>query len=175
IAFLRNQTGSEDLRDFRGLVGRAPVLVVTLAVFLFSLLGLPPLAGFMAKFQIASALFHAAQEYSHNGQPVLSGWLYFTLLAGILNSVLALFYYAKVLKVMVLERSLDEVEGRPVAALPLPAIHAAYVSVLALALLALGIFWNPLAEASGGKGVNNFHRLTGAAAVAQAGPAKGAD
>src|SRR5437660_9196071 len=82
VAFLRNQTGSEDLRDFRGLVGRAPVLVVTLGVFLFSLLGLPPLAGFTAKFNIASALFHAAQVYTEHGQPVLANWLYATLLAG---------------------------------------------------------------------------------------------
>ena len=39
VAFLRNQTGSEDLRDFRGLVRRSPWLVVTLGVFLLSLLG----------------------------------------------------------------------------------------------------------------------------------------
>src|SRR5206468_7704229 len=51
VAFLRNQTGSEDLRDFRGLARRSPVLVVTLGVFLLSLLGLPPLGGFSAKFQ----------------------------------------------------------------------------------------------------------------------------
>src|SRR5213079_373713 len=46
VAFLRNLTGSEDLKDFRGLVNRAPVLVVTLGIFLLSLLGMPPLAGF---------------------------------------------------------------------------------------------------------------------------------
>src|SRR5205085_11713298 len=57
VAFLRNMTGSEDLADFRGLVSRSPVLVVTLGVFLFSLLGIPPLAGFTAKFQIFSVLF----------------------------------------------------------------------------------------------------------------------
>src|SRR5205085_5745070 len=56
VAFLRNQTGSEDLSSFRGLVRRAPILVVTLAFFLLSLLGMPPLAGFAAKLQIFSAL-----------------------------------------------------------------------------------------------------------------------
>src|SRR5262249_8662141 len=52
VAFLRNLTGSEDLADFRGLITRAPVLVISLAVCLLSLLGMPPLGGFVAKFQI---------------------------------------------------------------------------------------------------------------------------
>jgi hypothetical protein len=79
----------------------------------------------------------------------------------------------KVLKVMVLEKSLDEVEGRTPEPLPLPILHSAYVSILALLLLALGIYWNPLAEASSEKGINNFHPVP-AAAVAQLEPAKGA-
>src|SRR5204863_5623988 len=45
VAMMRNLTGQEDLTYFRGFVYRAPVLVVTLAVFLLSLLGLPPPAG----------------------------------------------------------------------------------------------------------------------------------
>src|SRR5207244_9158527 len=46
VAYLRNLTHSEDLADFRGLIQRAPILVLTLAVFLLSLVGIPPLAGF---------------------------------------------------------------------------------------------------------------------------------
>src|SRR5262249_39625026 len=46
VAFLRNQTGSEDLDSFRGLVRRSPWMVVTLCFFLLSLLGIPPLVGF---------------------------------------------------------------------------------------------------------------------------------
>src|SRR5437879_2798692 len=65
VAFLRNQTGSEELSSYRGLMQRAPVLAVTLGVFLFSLLGMPPLVGFAAKFQIFSALFEAGKLYSH--------------------------------------------------------------------------------------------------------------
>src|SRR5204863_178737 len=45
-AFLRSESGSEDLADYRGLVRRSPWMFVTLCVFLFSLLGVPPLAGF---------------------------------------------------------------------------------------------------------------------------------
>src|SRR5437660_7049688 len=72
VAFLRNLTGSEDLRDFRGLVQRAPALVVTLAVFLLSLLGLPPLAGFAAKFQIFGVLVDSAAQYTAGGYPQLA-------------------------------------------------------------------------------------------------------
>src|SRR5262249_24953092 len=63
VAFLRNQTGSEDLSSFRGLVYRSPILVITLAIFLLSLLGMPPLAGFLAKFNIFSALLQTAEDY----------------------------------------------------------------------------------------------------------------
>src|SRR5204863_912407 len=61
VAFLRNETGSEDLSSYRGLVRRSPWMVVTLSVFLLSLLGIPPLVGFAAKFQIFLALFHAGE------------------------------------------------------------------------------------------------------------------
>src|SRR5207302_1359058 len=79
VAFLRNQTGSEDLSSYRGLMQRAPVMAVTLGVFLFSLLGIPPLIGFAAKFQIFYALFEAGKLYSH-AHPPRSG-LSFTMYA----------------------------------------------------------------------------------------------
>ena len=70
VAFLRNQTGSEDLADFRGLVRRSPWMVVTLAIFLLSLLGIPPLVGFAAKFQIFSVLFDAGQTLQQHREAV---------------------------------------------------------------------------------------------------------
>jgi NADH-quinone oxidoreductase subunit N len=157
VAFLRNMTGSEDLADFRGLASRSPLLVVTLGVFLFSLLGIPPLAGFAAKFEIFSALFAAARQYSDAGQPGLAWTLYAVVMAAGLNTVISLVYYAKVLKVMALERNLEEVEGTPVRQMPLPVIHATFLSAVAAALLAIFIFWNPLKVASA-DGVNSFAR-----------------
>ena len=76
VALLRNLTHSEDLADFRGMVYRNPLLVVCLAVFLLSLLGMPPLAGFVAKFQIFSVLFDGAKDFSRHGQPGLQHPLY---------------------------------------------------------------------------------------------------
>src|SRR5262249_9354012 len=63
VAFLRNETKSEDLADFRGLVRRSPVMVVTLSFFLLSLLGIPPLIGFAAKFQVFTVLYNDGQAY----------------------------------------------------------------------------------------------------------------
>lgn len=173
VAFLRNVTGSEDMRDFRGLIRRAPVLVVTLAVFLLSLLGIPPLAGFAAKFQIFSALFDAGRNYGSPavGQPGLSNVMYALLLIGGLNTVLSLFYYLKPLKIMILDKPLEEVEGRPSEPLPIPWLPNLYAGLLAFVILAVGIFWGPLADA-GGEGVNRFHAApgeTGSVPVARGG------
>jgi len=147
VAFLRNATGSEDLADFRGLVHRNPLLVVTLGFFLLSLMGLPPLIGFQAKFQIFSVLFEGAKEFERIGQPGLSNTLYALLVIGGLNTVVSLFYYVKVLKVMVLENPIEVVENKPVVPLPTPFLANVYLSVLAVAILVVGVFWNPLDQA----------------------------
>jgi NADH-quinone oxidoreductase subunit N len=157
VAFLRNQTGSEDLASFRGLVRRSPWMVITLAVFLLSLLGIPPLAGFAAKFQIFRVLFDAGKEYTAQGQAGLGYIMYALLVIGGLNTVLSVVYYVKVLKVMILERSLEEVEDRPATPLWEPIPSKAFAAVLALVLLVVGVLWNPVAEASD-KGVAQFHR-----------------
>jgi len=57
---MRNITGQEDLSYYRGFVYRAPVLVIMLGVFLLSLLGIPPLAGFAAKMR----------SYCDRGDPI---------------------------------------------------------------------------------------------------------
>ncbi len=146
VAFIRNLTGHEDITYLRGFVQRSPLLVIMLGVFLLSLLGLPPLAGFSAKFQIFAVVFDSARMFAEHGKPKLAWTMYVVLAAGGLNTVLALFYYVKVLKVMILEKTLEEVENRPVEAKPIPGIHAAYLSVLAAVILGLGIIWDPLAR-----------------------------
>jgi NADH-quinone oxidoreductase subunit N len=156
VAYLRNLTHSEDLRDFRGLVYRSPVLVLTLAVFLLSLLGIPPLAGFMAKFQIFSVLYESAEEFSNHGQSGLSKTLMALLVIGGINTVLSAMYYIKVLRVMIIERRVEQVEGRPVEALKVPALVAGYACVLALVIVGLGIFWDGLATASEETGVQGL-------------------
>jgi NADH-quinone oxidoreductase subunit N len=164
VAFLRNVTGSEDLSSFRGLIYRSPIMVITLAVFLLSLLGIPPLAGFAAKFQIFRVLFEAGRDQGVAGHPTLSYILYGLLVIGGLNTVFSLVYYVKVLKVMILDVPLEELEGRPPAELPVPAGDAFYATVLAAMILLVGILWDPLKVASS-KGVEDLQQLPVAAAA----------
>ncbi len=96
VAFLRNAIASEELPDYAGLVRRSPGLVVCVAVIMFSLVGLPPLAGFSAKF----AIF--AQTYK--------GGLLWLVAIGVANTLVSLFYYLRVVKTMVLD---PQRAGRP--------------------------------------------------------------
>jgi NADH-quinone oxidoreductase subunit N len=158
VAYLRNLTHSEDLADFRGLIQRSPVLVVTLSIFLLSLLGLPPLVGFMAKFQIFSVLYDSAQLYAAQGQDGLSKTMFALLVIGGLNTVLSAMYYIKVLRVMILDRRLEEIEGRPTEPLKVPGSVMGFAAVLAVVILALGVFFGPLDQASRINGVDGFPR-----------------
>ncbi len=159
VAFLRNQTGSEDLSSFRGLVRRSPVLVITLAIFLLSLLGMPPLAGFAAKFQIFRVLYEGGQYYTTTNHPGLGYWLYALLVIGGLNTVLSVVYYLKVMKVMILENTLEEIEGRPSVPLATPFGSVIFASLLAAAILVVGILWDRLARASD-RGLEQFSEKT---------------
>jgi NADH-quinone oxidoreductase subunit N len=154
VAFLRNQTGSEDLADFRGLVRRSPVMVITLSVFLLSLLGIPPLVGFAGKFQIFWALFHAGEVYAPT-DPMLANTMYALLVIGGLNTVISAVYYVKVMKVMILESTLEDVEKREPRPLPEPTWPVVYATFLSVLIFLSGILWNPLAKASD-DGVKQF-------------------
>jgi NADH-quinone oxidoreductase subunit N len=91
VMLVANATGREDIDGYRGLAWRGGALAaVALAVFLFSLAGLPPLAGFLGKFYV----FAAGVE----------GRLYALVVIGLLNSVVSLYYYARVVKVMFLDK-----------------------------------------------------------------------
>ncbi len=172
VAFLRNLTGSEDLSDFRGLVRRAPLLVIALGVCLLSLVGIPPLAGFFAKFQIFSALYNASLHYGQDTG--LGATMLALLVIGGLNSVISLVYYIKVLKVMILEKSVEEAEGRESAPLPVPSGWAVYATLLSLVLVALSVVWNPvLRESNQGTSPFAFAASKPAAGPPQMGPRGG--
>jgi NADH-quinone oxidoreductase subunit N len=169
VAFLRNLTGSEDLSSFRGLVHRAPVLVITLAVFILSLLGAPPLAGFVAKFQIFRVLIEAGHGFLMQDQVGLAYTLYGLLVIAALNSVISVVYYVKVLKVMILDRPIEAVEGQEPALLPVAPGAAFYTTILAMMILVIGILWNPLSSWST-KGVRDFTSEANLAALNQGEP-----
>ncbi|MDZ7733861.1 MAG: NADH-quinone oxidoreductase subunit N [Acidimicrobiia bacterium] len=92
IIAVARRTRSADIESFSGLIQYAPGLAVAMTVFLFSLAGIPPLGGWFAKFEIFYAVVAAGTPWGY----VLGG------LVGV-NSVIALFYYAKVARYMWME------------------------------------------------------------------------
>ena len=145
VAFLRNSTSSEDIRDFRGLVQRAPVLVISLGICFLGLLGMPPLVGFAAKFRIFFVLYESAETYGSLGMPGLSQLMVVLLFVLGINSVLSLVYYVNALKVMIIEKPIEEVEGREAEPVKISFGANLYSGLMAFLVLLLGILWNPLA------------------------------
>lgn len=148
VAFLRNVTGSEDLRDFRGLVRRAPCMVIALSFFILSLLGIPPLVGFVAKFQIFAALYDGYLVYNDANQAGLGALCFGLLVIAGFNTVLSAVYYLKVLKTMIIDSRAEDLEGKEPTPYPEPIAGVALCSVLAAAALVLGIIVNPVTLAS---------------------------
>jgi NADH-quinone oxidoreductase subunit N len=138
VALVRNATGSEQLDAFRGLAVRSPVLAVTMTIFLLSLLGLPPLAGFAGKFQVFEAVYEAGRSATAAGFGPRGNAFYVLLAVGILNTVLSAYYYLKIARAMLLEEPADP---SPVATPPGAGL---YLVALVLVLLAAGVLWNPL-------------------------------
>jgi proton-translocating NADH-quinone oxidoreductase chain N len=81
------------LDDYKGLRLRNPFLAAVLAVMLLSLAGVPPLGGFASKFVLFSSAVYASAEAG-------KGWLLWLAIAGIINSLISLFYYVRVVRYM---------------------------------------------------------------------------
>ncbi len=132
-AFLRNALESEEIRDYAGLVRRSPGLVVCAAIILFSLVGLPPLAGFSAKFAIFAALLDAQ--------------LLGLLIVGVANTVLSLFYYLRVVRVMALEPEptglVASNSGLADRRVPLTSPAGWFCLAMTLPLVVLFVWWGP--------------------------------
>ena len=133
IAFLRNATFSEEIDYYAGLYKVAPGIVVCLALIFFSLIGMPPLAGFAAKFTIFAALYDAGDPFT----------ILMLVVAG-LNTAISLYYYVRVIKVMAID---PEPADRPPFTLSLfPSIAGAFVLLMTVPVCIFGIWWDPLFE-----------------------------
>jgi NADH-quinone oxidoreductase subunit N len=106
IVLLENQQGTTDLEGCRGLGHRAPFLALALGVFLFSLIGVPPTAGFMGKFQLFMGVIDAGSRILEAGGS--QWWQYYGLaLAAVINTAVSAYYYLRIVKAMYFERSED--------------------------------------------------------------------
>ena len=95
VGAVRRETGGDDLQNFAGFASRSPFLAAAMSIFLLSLAGLPPLAGFFGKFYLFSATFRAGGNH---------GLLWLVAIA-LFGSFVSLYYYLIPLKVMFVDKS----------------------------------------------------------------------
>ncbi|MBF6569482.1 MAG: NADH-quinone oxidoreductase subunit N [Candidatus Binataceae bacterium] len=124
IALERRGTAGDRISDYRGLAARHPALAGVMTLFLLSLTGVPPLAGFLGKFYIFSAALNM-------------GMIWLVIIA-VLNSVVSAYYYIRVIVAMYMQ----EGGAEPSPLDSRPALIAA-LTVAAIATVLIGLYPNP--------------------------------
>lgn len=132
VGMIANVTGSEDIEQYRGLAWRGAVIpAACLAVFLLSLTGLPPFAGFIAKFFLFAAVLKEG------------GAFVILVLVAVMNSVVSLYYYAKIIKTMFLDSPYPEDKAVRVGA---GDFNLTLLVPLTALTVVFGIYFGPLLE-----------------------------
>ncbi len=126
VILIAREIGSETIDGYRGLLSRAPLVAVSMAIFLFSLTGLPPFAGFAGKWLLFLA--------------VIEKHIYWLAIIGLLNSVISLYYYVRIVKAMFLDTSDDT------APVSFSAGNLALLIIFVIPTLLFGLYWTPLYE-----------------------------
>jgi NADH-quinone oxidoreductase subunit N len=127
VTLIHKEDGTFDLRDYPGLHRRAPFLTVAMVLFLLSLMGIPPLVGFMGKLYVFAAIVDKGPGY----------WWYAVVAA--LNAAVAAYYYARVIKTMVIDEPAEE---KPAFRLAFP--DTAWLTVFVLANIVPLLFWGTI-------------------------------
>jgi len=129
VMLVANETGSESIEEYRGLGYRTPLVGVSMAIFLFSLTGIPPTFGFIGKLYLFAVL-------------VNQQWIWLAIV-GVLNSVVSLYYYMRVVRNMFLK----EVDGRkPLVPISIPVPSAVLLIFLVIPTLGLFLYFGPLVD-----------------------------
>jgi len=135
---------SEDLDGWKGLGKRSPFLAFAMVVFLLSLAGIPPFGGFFSKFVLFSGAVFAADPAIPGSNP----WFLWLAVAGVLNSALSLYYYARVIRYMYILEPTDPTPVEPPHSMNL-AIAIAVIGVVLTGILAQPLIQYMQAAASG--------------------------
>ena len=124
VMLIANKINSEEIDDYKGIGYSLPLLGTALGIFLVSLTGLPPTAGFVGKLYLFIALVDAN--------------MITVAIIALLNTVVSLYYYIRVLKAMFLVRSEKTVE------IHLSPLNYIVIFLLAAPVLILGVYFTPL-------------------------------
>ncbi len=127
VMLIANKTGSENIDDYTGLGYTAPFYGVALSIFLISLTGLPPTAGFIGKLYIFIALVDAK--------------MIAVAVIALLNTVVSLYYYVRVLKHMYLTEPVTE-PATVKASIP----NLIVVLMLLIPILVFGVYFTPVVD-----------------------------
>jgi len=128
LAMRRNGRMVEDIDQLSGLSSTSPLMAFLLAMLLFSLAGIPPLAGFFAKFYVFLAAIHAG--------------LYALAVIGVLLSVVGAYYYLRIVKIMYFDAPAEGFE-------PMRGVLAAVLGVNGLFILFFFLYPAPLVNVAG--------------------------
>jgi NADH-quinone oxidoreductase subunit N len=128
VITVKNKTGGETFDDYKGLGWEMPLIGVVMTIFMVSLTGLPPSAGFVGKFYIFASLIKGGNQF------------YWLVVVGGINSVVSLYYYFRVVKVMFFEGDRKDTILQP------PTVMAGMLLATAIPTVILGIYWTPVAD-----------------------------
>lgn len=134
VAIVEDKTGSCQIGTYRGLSQSSPGLAACMAVFLLSLAGIPPLAGFLAKYKVFAAAISLA------GQSPDYTWLYWLAGVGLLTAVFSLYYYANIIKQMYFSAEESPYRLKPNA----PAVAVVAIGLIGVVLF--GIYAEPILQ-----------------------------
>jgi len=123
----------ENISDYKGLAKRAPLIALGMGILMFALAGIPPLSGFASKV----VLFSSAVDISVIPQ---YNWMIWLAIAGVINSALSLYYYARVVKYMYVEKGPEE-------KLKIPTSMAVAIAICVVATVVIGIYPEPIIQA----------------------------
>ncbi len=123
---LENRLGTANIQDYAGLIRRSPYLSIALLIFFLSLIGIPPTGGFMGKLFVFGA--------------ALDRGLYLLAAFGILNSVISVYYYFGVARLVFFGEAADESPIRPGLAM------GGVVAVTLIMTLVIAIFGQPFIQ-----------------------------
>ncbi|MBI5476784.1 MAG: NADH-quinone oxidoreductase subunit N [Ignavibacteriales bacterium] len=127
VMLIADRIGSENIDDYRGMGFRSPLLGVAMTIFLLSLTGIPPTAGFIGKLYLFSSL--------------ISAKIFWLAIVGALNSVVSLYYYVRVLRNMFLRDPQANAQS-----LQISFIEVFILILLVLPTILLGLYFTPIVE-----------------------------